>query len=104
MYENSDALRKRFKFIFQAVSKKMRSNLTEQRTSMNLTELKNYGETSDIRKYFKNMKAIATNLATLSLLNSNGELVRICKKTTEICKCYFLRFTTVEIKGKDPRK
>ena len=43
---------------------------------MNLTELKNYGGTSGIRKYLKNTKDIATNLATLSLSNSNGELVR----------------------------
>ena len=48
VFDESEDLRKRFKFIFEAVSQKMRSALTKQRKDMNLTELKNYGENSDI--------------------------------------------------------
>ena len=52
VYEQSDQLRKRFNFLFEAVSNKLRSDLTEQRKNMNLTELKKYGEeTGEIRKY-----------------------------------------------------
>ena len=72
VFDKSEDLRKRFKFIFEAVSQKMRSALTKQRKDMNLTELKNYGENSDIskiRQNFKKLKLIATNLATLSLLD-----------------------------------
>ena len=84
----------------------MRSQLTKQGTGMNLAELKNYGETSFIKRYFKNVKAIATNLATLSLSNSTGELIKNCKKATGSCKLNYvsLRFTTLEIKGQYPKQ
>ena len=72
VYDQSDKLRKRFDFIFEAVSNKMRSSLTEQRKSMNLTELKRYGEDAkEIRKYnFNRLSKIATNMATISLVDS----------------------------------
>ena len=69
----SEELRKRFKFIFEAVSDRMSLQLVEQRKNMSLSELKLYGEKSDIsmiRGNFKKLSNIATNLATLSLANS----------------------------------
>ena len=73
VYEQSEELRKRFNFLFEAVSNKLRSNLTEQRKSMNLTELKKYGEDyKEIRKYnFNRLSKIAINMATISLVDSN---------------------------------
>ena len=71
IFDKSEDLRKRFKFIFEAVSEKMRSNLIEQWKDMNLTELKDYGkEHQTIKQNFNQKKLIATNLATLSLLDS----------------------------------
>ena len=73
VYEQSDQLRKRFNFLFEAISNKLRSNFTEQRKSMNLTELKKYGEeTGEIKKYnFNRLSKIATNMAAVSLVDSN---------------------------------
>ena len=71
IFDKSEDLRERFKFIFEAVSEKMRSDLTEQWKDMNLTELKDYGkEHQTIKQNFNQKELIATNLATLSLLDS----------------------------------
>ena len=69
----SEDLRKRFNFIFEALSEIMRLNLDQQRKDMNLTEIKNFGqnnEISNIKGNFQTLEEIAVNLATVSLKDS----------------------------------
>lgn len=79
IYEKSNDLRKRFAFIFKAVTETMREELMIQKKDMNLTELKQYGkgtsgdsqsDISFIKNNFNDLSETAINLATLSIENS----------------------------------
>ena len=75
VFEQSNELRERFKIIFEAISDRMGSELSQQKATMNLTDLKAYGKTttkiSNIKKYFQRLQKVAINLATINLVDSS---------------------------------
>ena len=88
----SEDLRKRFNFIFEALSEIMRSNLSQQRKDMNLTEIKNFGknnEISNIKGNFQTLEEIAVNLATVSLTDSKLYESTIIKINREFDNAFF---------------
>ena len=88
----SEDLRKRFNFIFEALSEIMRLNLNQQRKDMNLTEIKNFGknnEISNIKGNFQTLEEIAVNLATVSLTDSELYESTINKINREFDNAFF---------------
>ena len=77
VFDKSEDLRERFKFIFEAVSEKMRSDLTEQWKDMNHTELKDYGKEHQTIKQNFNQKEPNNDNPFLRRSNSNSVRFRM---------------------------